>query len=71
MKLINPYSAEEGLRCFRQIASDAARQFERGDGSCLSVPNQMMSPLRDRESSLINTISGIRPFVMGLMPLFL
>ena len=29
MKLINPYSTEEGLRRFRQIASDTTRQFER------------------------------------------
>ena len=71
MKLINPYSAAEWLRRFRQIASDSGRQFERDNGSYLSVPNQMMNPLRGRGLSLINTISGIRPSVMDLMPLFL
>ena len=71
MKLINPYSTEERLRRFRQIASDTTRQYKRGDGSRLSVPSQGTCPLRGRESSSINTISGIRPFVMGMMPLFL
>ena len=61
MKLINPYSTEEGLRRFRQIASDTTRQFERErrEPSIRSEPGDVPS-MRSRASQS-NVRSGIRP----------
>ena len=54
----------------REILLKPLSNLSRIDAIDLSVPSQGTCPLRGRESSSINTISGIRPFVMGMMLLF-